>query len=213
VRRSGPVDWKKRRGRTEPDRKPHNGEIIAARFSRRDFLRGSLVTTVIASTVSPLALVAAGDARSEGQGSRFDFKEVEAGVDANHHVAEGYDADMLPRWGDGLFPDLSEFDPIRQTPEAQARQFGYNNDYVGYIPINGSSEHGYLVVNHEYTNKHLMFPSIVKASSSLTRITLRRRSPSSRSSKPTRTASASRWRPMAAHRRGSQAERQVRGRA
>ena len=39
--------------------------------------------------------------------------------------------------------------------------FGYNNDYVGYIPLNGSSTDGLLVVNHEYTNEHLMFPGIV----------------------------------------------------
>ena len=32
---------------------------------------------------------------------------------------------------------------------------------MGYIPIDGSSEHGLLVVNHEYTNAHLMFPGIV----------------------------------------------------
>ncbi|HEY9055691.1 MAG TPA: PhoX family phosphatase [Aurantimonas sp.] len=139
------------------------GEIIAARFSRRDFLRGSLAATAIAATVSPLALVAADEAKAQGaSGSRFDFTEVEAGVDETHHVAEGYDADVLLRWGDGIFPDAPEFDPTAQTPDAQNRQFGYNNDYVGYVPIDDSSEHGLLVVNHEYTNDHLMFPGIVK---------------------------------------------------
>ena len=68
---------------------------------------------------------------------------------------------MLLRWGDPLFADSPEFDPTKQTAEAQARQFGYNNDYVGYIAIDGSAEHGLLVVNHEYTNPHLMFPGLV----------------------------------------------------
>ncbi|MCQ0987623.1 PhoX family protein [Jiella marina] len=136
------------------------GEIIAARFSRRDFLRGSMAATAIAATVSPMALMSAEEAKA-ATGSKFTFTEVEAGVDETHHVAEGYDADVLLRWGDGLFPDSPEFDPTNQTPESQARQFGYNNDYVGYIPIDGSSEHGMLVVNHEYTNEHLMFPGIV----------------------------------------------------
>ncbi len=144
-----------------PSDNPTMGEIISRRFSRRGFLRGSLAVSAIAATVSPLALVSAGDARA-ASGSAFSFKEVEAGVDAHHHVAEGYDADVLLRWGDKLFPDAPEFDPTKQSAEAQARQFGYNNDYVGYIPIEGSPEHGLLVVNHEYTNPHLMFPGLVK---------------------------------------------------
>ncbi len=139
---------------------PTMGEIIAARFSRRGFLKGSLAVSAIATTVSPLALMAADEARA-ATGSAFSFKEVEAGVDETHHVAEGYDADVLLRWGDKVFADSPEFDPANQTPEAQARQFGYNNDYVGYIPLEGSAKHGLLVVNHEYTNEHLMFPGIV----------------------------------------------------
>lgn len=139
------------------------GEIIAARFSRRGFLKGSLAVSAIAATVSPIALITADNARA-ASGSVFSFDEVEAGIDDKHHVAAGYDADILLRWGDPIFADAPEFDPANQTPEAQAKQFGYNNDYVGYIPLDGSSEHGLLVVNHEYTNEHLMFPGIVTIS-------------------------------------------------
>ncbi|CAN7231209.1 PhoX family protein [Mesorhizobium sp. LjNodule214] len=137
------------------------GEIIASRFSRRGFLKGSLAVSAIAATVSPLALVSADNARA-AEGSAFSFDELEAGIDDKHHVAPGYDADVLLRWGDPLFADSPEFDPTKQSAEAQLKQFGYNNDYVGYIPIDGSAEHGLLVVNHEYTNSHLMFPGIVK---------------------------------------------------
>ena len=48
---------------------------------------------------------------------------------------------------------------MKQTAAAQAKQFGYNNDYVGYVPMQGAasqSEHGLLVVNHEYTSEELM---------------------------------------------------------
>ena len=103
----------------------------------------------------------ADEARAGGK-SAFSFNEVEAGVDQTHHVAEGYDADVLLRWGDPLFSDAADFDPKNQTAAAQAKQFGYNNDYVGFIPLDGSAEHGLLVVNHEYTDPHLMFPGIVK---------------------------------------------------
>ncbi|OAM78765.1 PhoX family protein [Devosia elaeis] len=139
---------------------PTMGELISARFSRRGFLKGSLAVSAIAATVSPLAILTAGDAKAAGN-SAFSFTEVEAGIDETHHVAEGYDADVLLRWGDGLFADAPEFDPANQSAAAQARQFGYNNDYVGYIPLDGSDEHGLLVVNHEYTNPHLMFPGLV----------------------------------------------------
>jgi len=137
------------------------GEIIAARFSRRELLKGSLAVSAIAATVGPTALVLADVARAAGAPSAFSFAEVEAGIDDRHHVAAGYDADVLLRWGDPIFADAPEFDPASQSAEAQAKQFGYNNDYVGFIPIDGSAEHGLLVVNHEYTNPHLMFPGIV----------------------------------------------------
>ncbi|CAN7244065.1 PhoX family phosphatase [Mesorhizobium amorphae] len=146
---------------TNPTDNRTMGEIIASRFSRRGFLKGSLAVSAIAATVSPLALVSADNARA-AEGSAFSFDELEAGIDDRHHVAPGYDADVLLRWGDPLFADSPEFDPTKQSAEAQLKQFGYNNDYVGYIPIDGSAEHGLLVVNHEYTNSHLMFPGIVK---------------------------------------------------
>ena len=76
-------------------------------------------------------------------------------------VAEGHTAIPFLRWGDPLFSDAPPFDPENQTPEAQARQFGYNCDWIGYLPLprgSESAEHGLLVVNHEYTNPELMFP-------------------------------------------------------
>jgi secreted PhoX family phosphatase len=137
------------------------GEVISARFSRREFLGGSLAVSAIAATVGTTALLTAEAAKAQGGGSRFSFKEVTAGVDEKHHVAEGYDADILLRWGDPLFPGTPEFDPLMQTAEKQRQQFGYNNDYVGFVPFQGSSTHGLLLVNHEYTNEHLMFPNVV----------------------------------------------------
>jgi uncharacterized protein len=136
------------------------GEVIAARFNRRDLLRGSLAVAAISATLGQRALAANEQPAKKGQGPSFDFKEIEAGVDHTHHVAEGYDAQVLLRWGDPLFPDAPEFDPASQTAEKQSRQFGYNTDFVGYVPIDGSSDHGLLVVNHEYTNEELMFPGV-----------------------------------------------------
>ncbi|NBJ13400.1 PhoX family protein [Microvirga arsenatis] len=137
------------------------GEIIATRFNRRDLLRGSLAVAAISATVGTRALAANEQpAKKVSNAISFDFKEIEAGVDQTHHVAEGYDVQVLLRWGDPIFADAPEFDPMNQTAEKQARQFGYNTDFIGFIPLNGSADHGLLVANHEYTNEELMFPGV-----------------------------------------------------
>ena len=136
------------------------GEIIATRFNRRDLVRGALAVTAISATVGNRALAATEHPAKRVSCRVVRFRgEVEAGVDQTHHVAEGHDAQVLLRWGDPIFADAPEFDPLAQTAKKR-RQFGYNSDYVGYIPLDGSSDHGLLVVNHEYTNEELMFPGV-----------------------------------------------------
>ena len=144
-----------------PSLNPTMGDVINYRFSRRSVLTGSLAVAAIASTVSPMALMAAGEAKAAGA-SAFNFDEIEVAVGESHFVAPGYDANVLLRWGDKVFADAPEFDPLKQTAEAQLKQFGYNNDYVGFVPLEGSNDRGLLVVNHEYTNAELMFPAWAK---------------------------------------------------
>jgi hypothetical protein len=45
---------------------PTMGDIINRRFSRRSFIGGSLAVAAISTTVSPLALLTADEARAEG---------------------------------------------------------------------------------------------------------------------------------------------------
>ena len=139
---------------------PTMGDIIATRYHRRDLLKNSLAVAAITATVSPLALAAGRRAEAAAPEASFSFTEIEAGVDETHHVAPGYRADILIRWGDPVLPGAPAFDPNAQTAAAQKQQFGYNNDFVGYFPLEGSSEHGLLVVNHEYTNEEIMFPGL-----------------------------------------------------
>jgi uncharacterized protein len=145
-----------------PTDNPTIGDVIAARLGRRDLLKGALGVAAIAATISPLALVSASRAQAAA-GSRFKFDEVSAGVDTDHHVAAGYDADVLIRWGDPVLPGARTIDFRGQTAAAQRQQFGYNNDFLAYFPMPGAedpSRHGLLVVNHEYTNEELMFPGL-----------------------------------------------------
>lgn len=138
------------------------GDVINARYSRRDVLRGVLgVTAMSALAAAALASpVRVAPASAAGSG-RFSFEEIDHGVDETHHVAPGYDARILIRWGDAVTAGAPAFDPHHQNAIAQTRQFGYNNDFIGYIPLpygSGSSEHGLLCVNHEYTDEEVMFP-------------------------------------------------------
>ncbi|MEO1102820.1 MAG: alkaline phosphatase PhoX, partial [Pseudomonadota bacterium] len=118
---------------SNPSDAPTIGDVIATRFNRRDLMKGVLGFTAIAATVSPLAIAAATRANA-AEGSKFDFPELEAGVSTDHAVADGYDAEILIRWGDPVVPDAPAFDPNNQSAEAQSKQFGYNNDFVGLVP-------------------------------------------------------------------------------
>jgi uncharacterized protein len=80
------------------------GEIISRRYSRRGVLKGALAVTAISTALNPLALLQGRKAQAQSL-RRFNFKEVTAGVDEKHHVAEGYTAEVLLRWGDPLFAD------------------------------------------------------------------------------------------------------------
>jgi secreted PhoX family phosphatase len=93
------------------------GDVIVRRYSRREMMRGTLGVAAAAALFWPKAL-AASEAKAIGIGDRFDFEEVEAGVDGAHHVAPGYRAQLLLRWGDPLFPDSPPFDPHKQSSAA-----------------------------------------------------------------------------------------------
>ena len=74
-------------------------------------------------------------------------------------VPAGYRWDAILRWGDPILAGAPAFDPAHQTPEAQAGQFGYNNDYLDIIETSRSGTSALLVCNHEYTNENIMFPA------------------------------------------------------
>ncbi len=145
---------------SNPSTAPTIGDVIASRFGRRDVLKSALAVTAISAVSS---LMAGTSKQALAAKASFSFPEIEHGVDETHHVADGYDADVLIRWGDPIFADAPEFDPMKQTAAAQLKQFGYNNDYVGYVGLpfgSDNPDHGLLCVNHEYTSEEVMFPGL-----------------------------------------------------
>lgn len=142
---------------------PTIGDLVAARVSRRATLKGMSVAAAMATVGGSLAAGVSREALAAQQASSLTFKELPHGYDENMHVAEGYNAGVLMRWGDAVLPDAPDFDVNNQTAEAQKKQYGYNNDYVGFFPLpqgSDNSEHGLLAINHEYTDRHLMFPGV-----------------------------------------------------
>ncbi|WP_427129525.1 PhoX family protein [Pseudarthrobacter sp. S9] len=88
---------------------------------------------------------------------------VDAAVDALT-VPDGFSWQPVIRWGDPLFNDAPDFDLNQQTAAAQARQFGYNNDYTDILEIPDSKgRRAVLFSNHEYTNEAIMFPASMPA--------------------------------------------------
>ncbi len=145
---------------SNPSTEPTLGDIVNARFSRRDMLKGALGATVIAALAPSTLISAMREARASSAKSQFAFEEIGHGVDQTHHVAPGYKAEVLIRWGDPVLADAPAFDPRKQTADAQEKQFGYNNDYIGFVPLSENADHGLLCVNHEYTNEEVMFPGM-----------------------------------------------------
>ena len=142
-------------------------DIVEARLSRRGFLGGlstisALSLAACASTDTPQPIVNVSD-KASSDAPLFAFEEITRGLDETHHLPNGYSGDILIKWGDAIFPDSPTFDPYNQTEDAQLRQFGYNNDYIGYIALEahkGETNRGILCVNHEYTSTTLMLPNV-----------------------------------------------------
>ena len=81
-------------------------------------------------------------------------------------VAANHVAVPFLRWGDPIVAGAPEFDFANQTADAQAMQAGYNCDWIGFYPLpqgSTTSDHGLLVVNHEYTNPEMMFAGYLTA--------------------------------------------------
>lgn len=137
------------------------GSLIQTRLSRRDWLRGA-AAVAMAGSLAPALLRAKGGSDE----AAFTFTEIAHDMDPDAHVAPEYRMQVLLRWGDALFPGMKPFDPTQQSAEDQERRFGYNNDYIAFLPLprgSHNSEHGLLCVNHEYTNPWIMFPGLTAA--------------------------------------------------
>ena len=126
--------------------------------SRRKFIRYLSLSAISASCRVAFGQPGCGPDR-RGLG----FEEIPHGVDRTHHLPPGYAAEVLLRWGDPVLADAPPWSPSALSASAQVAQFGYNNDFVAFMPLprgSQASTHGLLCINHEFTNTKFMWPDL-----------------------------------------------------
>ena len=160
--------------RPEPNRSGngHIKDLLQRAIARRSLLGGAgagSAALVLGGLGNPAA---AGAAPGRAGVGALTFQPVAPNVRDNVTVPVGYDYDLLAGWGDPVEQGAAPFDVYDQSPAAQAKQFGYNCDYVSVLPIPGSPGRFSLVVNHEYTDEELMFPTGVYSDNEVRRVAM-----------------------------------------
>jgi secreted PhoX family phosphatase len=145
-----------------PTANDYFGDIVQMQLSRRGLLRASALGALTAGLgftgLSGATAAPAPHAAAVGSGRRrLTFTPVPPNRIDAVTVAEGYAQAVVIRWGDPVLASAPTFDFANQTAAAQAKQFGYNNDFLAVLPLGVSGERALLVANHEYTDEALMF--------------------------------------------------------
>lgn len=140
-------------------------EVIETRLSRRGFLGGGLATATAVSLGGVGALLKAvpASARSNnGKGphkSLLGFQGIAASEADTVVVPPGYTAEVLIAWGDPVSNGPEFGEDASNSAADQAKQWGMHNDGLVYFPFRGSSAHGLIAQNNEYTDDVLLFPN------------------------------------------------------
>ena len=138
---------------------PTFADVVQTAVSRRSLLKAAGVGALVVAAGPALPAAAQGGGRGRGgSDGALTFEPVEQNFLDELVVPAGYAYGVVMRWGDPVEEGAPDFDIDAQTPEAQAKQFGYNCDFIGWLPLD--DRNALLVVNHEYTNEQLMFTGV-----------------------------------------------------
>ena len=152
---------------SNPSDNPTLDSVIAARFSRRSLLQGGLGVAALGFLGGGTgAVLTAGPAAAQqgppawrGTSPLLGFKPLKVSTLDQVVVPTGYSAQVLIPWGTPLQSTGPQWKKdASNTAEEQEQQIGFNHDGMTYFPIDGSSTHGLLVLNHEYTDQTMIFP-------------------------------------------------------
>ena len=132
---------------------PSFGEIVDRR--RRSLLTG-VIAGVMLGAMPPGALAARMARR--GGAPVIGFKGIAASAADELRLPDGYAAQVVFAWGDPVGDGPAFKADASNTAAEQALQGGMHHDGMHYFPLAGSSTHGLLCVNHEYTDDGLLHP-------------------------------------------------------
>ena len=125
-------------------------KIFAAKLSRRQFaawLAGGSIASLAGFEQTALgALLKAPKPALDGR------------ISHRLKLLNGLKGEVLIAWGEPL--SEGNFNPSSLNHyhyQEQLKSFGTHNDFTCYIPLNQSSSHGILGVNHEYVTQAIMF--------------------------------------------------------
>ncbi|HVM17630.1 MAG TPA: alkaline phosphatase PhoX [Gaiellaceae bacterium] len=106
-----------------------------APMSRRRLIKGIAAAGAAtwAGTASGRALAATTDHVLRNDFAHF--RAIAPSAEDRLDVPDGYEVDLLLKWGDEFGPGL---------------RFGYNCDYSAFFPFRGRSDEGVMWINHEY---------------------------------------------------------------
>ncbi len=144
-------------------------DVLARRWSRRGVIGSGIGAGLVltlgrhagAQESTPAATPAASPAAGATPAATAGFEPIVLDEGDEMVVAAGHTAVPFLRWGDPIMADAPAWDIENQSADTQSMQFGYNCDWIGYLPLpqgSDTADHGLLVVNHEYTNPEMMFP-------------------------------------------------------
>ncbi|MSQ71567.1 MAG: PhoX family phosphatase [Betaproteobacteria bacterium] len=150
---------------THPDKTPASdalyfdtpnlfSQILEARLSRRRILQGGLGAALTAMLPACQTL--------GGAPVRIGFTPISPSAEDSVRVPEGYEAQVLYRWGDpvGSAAGMPAFKPdASNTAAEQALQAGMHHDGMKFYSLDrGGAARGLLVMNHEYQDDALLHP-------------------------------------------------------
>ncbi|MBD3764706.1 MAG: PhoX family phosphatase [Rhodobacterales bacterium] len=129
--------------------------VVEVAVTRRGSLAGLIAFGSGAAAMG--TLMSTTSAQAQGAASRFAFRPIPIATDFTVHAPEGYEWQILARWGDALFSDAPAFDPATGIPaQGSDRVFGENTDGMEPFNIRG---HQVIAVKHEYVNPDINLPA------------------------------------------------------